>query len=105
MCSMHMSVHCALNARKILHTVHTKLCKCSILKFLIQNGLMSSTENLEHWRIAQDEETFSKELTDLLQAISELEGRVEEVRNGVIIKKDKIMLNEVGTTYPDAYKY
>ena len=56
---------------------------------------MSSTENLEHWRIAQDEETFSKELTDLLQAIGELEGRVEEVRNGVIVKKDKIMLNEV----------
>ena len=50
---------------------------------------MSSTENLEHWRIAQDEETFSKELTDLLQAIGELEGRVEEVRNGVIVKKDK----------------
>ena len=66
---------------------------------LFQNGLMSSTENLEHWRIAQDEETFSKELTDLLQAVSELEGRVEEVRNGVIVKKDKIMLNEVSAVY------
>ena len=66
---------------------------------LFQNGLMSSTENLEHWRIAQDEETFSKELTDLLQAVSELEGRVEEVRNGVIVKKDKIMLNEVSGLY------
>ena len=64
---------------------------------------MSSTENLEHWRIAQDEETFSKELEGLLQAVSELEGRVEEVRNGVIVKKDKIMLNEVSAIYKSEY--
>jgi hypothetical protein len=80
--------------KDLVQDTYLKLREACI-SFSSQNGLMSSTENLEHWRIAQDEELFSKELNDLLQSISELESKVEEVRNGVIVKKDKIMLQEV----------
>ena len=42
-----------------------------------------------------DEEIFSRELNELVQAISQLEAKVEEMRSGVINKKNKIGLSDV----------
>ena len=42
-----------------------------------------------------DEEIFSRELNELVQAISQLEAKVEEMRSGVINKKNKIGLADV----------
>ena len=47
------------------------------------------------WRVAQDEDLFQRELNDLVQQISQLEAKVEEMRSGVINKKNKIGLSDV----------
>jgi hypothetical protein len=55
----------------------------------------SSGHDPELWRLAQDEETFTKELNELVQSIGQLEAKVEETRSGVINKKNKISLVDV----------
>ncbi len=80
--------------KDLVQDTYLKLREACI-SFSSQNGLMSSAENLEHWRIAQDEEAFSRELAELLASIAELETRVEEVRSGVINKKNKILIQDV----------
>ncbi len=80
--------------KDLVQDTYLKLREACI-SFSSQNGLMSSAENLEHWRIAQDEETFSRELSELLNSITDLEARVEEVRSGVINKKNKILIQDV----------
>eukprot|EP00095_Tigriopus_kingsejongensis_P010644 snap_masked-scaffold841_size89765-processed-gene-0.2 protein:Tk10644 transcript:snap_masked-scaffold841_size89765-processed-gene-0.2-mRNA-1 annotation:"PREDICTED: uncharacterized protein LOC411277 isoform X22" len=80
--------------KDLVQDTYLKLREACV-SFSSQNGLMSSTEDLELWRIANDEELFSRELNDLLQKIAGLESQVEEVRSGVINKKNKIMLQDV----------
>ncbi len=80
--------------KDLVQDTYLKLREACI-SFSAQNGLVSSAENLEHLRIAQDEEAFSRELNELLAAIADLEAKVEEVRSGVINKKNKILLSDV----------
>ena len=46
-------------------------------------------------QLVNDEETFIKELNELVQSICQLEAKVEETRSGVINKKNKISLVDV----------
>lgn len=80
--------------KDLVQDTYLKLREACV-SFSSHNGLMSSAEDLELWRIANDEELFSRELNELLQKIAALESQVEEVRSGVINKKNKIMLQDV----------
>ena len=44
-----------------------------------------------------DEEIFSRELNELVQSISQLEAKVEEMRSGVINKKNKNPTSAIST--------
>jgi len=45
--------------KDLVQDTYLKLREACIA-FSSQNGLMSSAENLEQWRVAQDEEAFSR---------------------------------------------
>ena len=84
--------------KDLVQDTYLKL-KEACINFSSQNigGPEASAESLEHWRLAQDEDVFARELTDLIHGIADLESRVEEVRSGVINKKNKILLSDVET--------
>ncbi|XP_040572827.1 uncharacterized protein [Lepeophtheirus salmonis] len=62
---------------------------------LVGSDSGSSEDTEERLRITQDDEVFSNELNALLTHLSTLEVRVEEMRSGVIAKKNKISLQDV----------
>ena len=59
------------------------------------NAPLMANYDPELWRLVSDEETFVKELNELVQSICQLEAKVEETRSGVINKKNKISLVDV----------
>ena len=61
------------------------------------NAPLMANYDPELWRLVNDEETFIKELNELVQSICQLEAKVEETRSGVINKKNKISLVDVET--------
>ena len=83
--------------KDLVQDTYLKLREACITFAVSQNSgaLSSSTFDLELWRVAQDEEIYQKELNELVQAVSQLEAKVEETRSGVINKKNKIHLADV----------
>ena len=97
-----------LTNQQLFHTFDTKFIQLTTLfsspnyLFQLREACISfSTTNQvihhdpELWRLTQDEETFVKELNELVQSFCQLEAKVEETRSGVINKKNKISLVDV----------
>ena len=59
------------------------------------NAPIMANYDPELWRLVNDEETFIKDLNELVQSICQLEAKVEETRSGVINKKNKLSLVDV----------
>ena len=59
------------------------------------NAPLMGNYDPELYRLVNDEETFIKDLNELVQSICQLEAKVEETRSGVINKKNKISLVDV----------
>ena len=82
--------------KDLVQDTYLKLREACITFSTSQSGTLNSNAlDLEQWKVAQDEELFSRELNELVQQISQLEAKVEEMRSGVINKKNKIGLADV----------
>lgn len=82
--------------KDLVQDTYIKLREACISFSTNQNApLMAANYDPELWRLVTDEETFVKELNDLVSSICQLEAKVEETRSGVINKKNKISLVDV----------
>ena len=81
--------------KDLVQDTYIKLREACISFSTSQNAPLMANQDPEVWRLVHDEETFIKELNELVQSICQLEAKVEETRSGVINKKNKISLVDV----------
>ena len=83
--------------KDLVQDTYIKLREACISFSTAQNAPLMAMANFdpELWRLAHDEETFVKDLNDLVASICQLEAKVEETRSGVINKKNKISMADV----------